>query len=1149
MDMKLAKKMLSVCLSACMVMPLASGIPGVSTVADIADAADYTYDPDMVLRYDTSAGNVNTNNAWNNDESFYRALPVGNGRIGGMVYGNCPDELIDLNECTVWSSGPSNNNKDGAANSLKQAQDLLKSGKYKEANDLIGSKMIGGGEAKYQMVGGLKLSFGHKNVSGYERVLDMNDAVARTEYTCNGVKYTRETFVSHPDDIMVTRITADKSGAVSMTLGYENVLNGGTSVDGGDTLVANGHGSDDNWVKGAVYFSSRSKVIPTNGRLSTGNGTISVSDADSVLILTSVRTNFIDYKTCNGDEKGDAKSDISAAEKKSYDELYEAHKADYQELFKRVDVDLGGNSAVSNSKTIPARISEFGSTDDPKMVKVLFQYGRYLMISASRDSQPMNLQGIWNKYSSPAWGSKATTNINYEMNYWPALTTNLEECFTPFVDKAISMQENGNQTARVHYGISEGWVLHHNTDIWNRTAPIDGPWGQWPVGGAWVSNMLYDAYRFNQNDSYLEKIYPTIKGSAAFLNQLMQTVEIDGQEYSVINPSTSPELNLPPYSGQNEAFCDYGVTMDNGIARELFKDVTEASEILGRDDSLRGDLNAKLTLIRPEIIGSWGQIQEWAHDWDNPKETHRHISHMYALFPGNEITPTDNPTTAKGAATSLNGRGDSGTGWSEGWKLNCWARLEDGEHAYNLVKLLCSPVGKNGRLYDNLWDAHPPFQIDGNFGFTSGVAEMLLQSHNDVISLLPALPQKWNTGHANGLRARGNFTVKEMSWTDGALDKAVILSGSGGVCTVRYGGATVSFDTEAGQEYTLDGSLMIMGSDEMQNLALGKTVSASGTSDETEAAFTVDGKDSTKWCHMDGLGGEWIQVDLGEEYDISRYVIKFAGVKEAIKYNARDFKLEASSDGTSWNAIETVYGNTKTVAGGSLRDVSARYIRLTLLTSTQSSDGGARVYELELWGGSSIPPVPSSAYEKTEACSYRFKHGTVRKDHDDTDLGYITDGSYVVYRNIDFESGAQGFRAAAASQSEGGAIEIRVGGVDGKLIGKCDISGTGGWTEFKEFECSTSQCTGVNDVYLVFTGTEDFLFNVADFRFVGIKGDIDTDRSVDTFDFVLGRKALTKTAELSGLAKSNADVNADDEIAVSDMVLLQKYLLGSSKSL
>ena len=1142
--MKIMKKVISACLSVCLTFPLFSGIPFISG-ENAAYAAEYAYDDDLVMRYTSSAGYVNTNNAFNNNESFYRALPVGNGRIGGMVYGNCPDELIDLNECTVWSSGPSNNNRDGASNYLKEAQDLLKNGKYREANSLIGGKMIGGGEAKYQMVGGLKLSFGHKDVGGYTRTLDMNDAVARTEYTCGGVKFVRETFVSHPDQVMVTRITADKKGAVSMSLGYENILNGGVTTDGNDTLVANGHGSDDNWVKGAVYFSTRSKVIPESGTVSAGGGKVEVKGADSVMILTSVRTNFIDYKTCNGDEKSDAAKDISKAEKLTYDQLYEAHKADYQSLFKRVDVELGGDSKDANSKTIPQRIGEFGKSQDPKMVKTLYQYGRYLMISASRDAQPMNLQGIWNKYSSPAWGSKMTTNINYEMNYWPALTTNLEECFAPFVDKALTLQYAGNETAKVHYGISDGWVLHHNTDLWNRTAPIDGSWGQWPTGGAWVSNMLYDAYRFNKNDDYLEKIYPVIKGSAAFLDKLMIPAEIDGQEYMVVSPSTSPELDLPPYGGPNAASCDHGITMDNGITRELFKDVTEASEILGRDEKLRDSLNSKLTLIRPETLGKWGQIEEWAHDWDNQNEKHRHISHMYGLFPGYEITPTDNPTTSKGAETSLNARGDDGTGWSEAWKLNCWARLEDGEHAYNLVKLLVSPVSGGGRLYDNLWDAHPPFQIDGNFGFTSGVTEMLLQSHNDVISLLPALPKAWSTGHANGLRARGNFEVKEMSWTNGNLDNVTILSGSGGVCTVKYGNAVISFDTEAGQEYTLNGELQFSGDTaELQNLALNKDVTASGEETGEGAALAVDGKDNTKWSHIDGIGGEWIQVDLGQEYDIQRWDIKFAGVKENIKFNARDFKLEASFDGKSWYDIKNVYGNTKTVCGASTDKITARYVKLTLLTATQSNDGGARVYEIELWGSDNKPPVPISAYETIPACNFRFKHGSVRKDHDNTDLGYINDGDNVVYRNVDFETGAMGFRVKAASESSGGTIEIHTGSADGALIGTCDISGTGGWTDFENFTCETKQCTGVNDVYLVFKGEDDFLFNVAEFGFYGIKGDMNCDRTLDVFDLIMGRKALLKSVELSGLAKSNADMDSDGEIKVNDMVELKKFLLG-----
>ena len=662
-----------------------------------------------------------------------------------------------------------------------------------------------------------------------------------------------------------------------------------------------------------------------------------------------------------------------------------------------------------------------------------------------------------------------------------------------------------------------------------------------------MSNMLYDAYRFNKNDDYLEKIYPVIKGSAEFLDQLMIPMEIDGQEYMVISPSTSPELNLPPYGGANAASCDYGVTMDNGIARELFKDVTEAADILGRDEKLRDSLNSKLTLIRPEILGKWGQIEEWAHDWDNSNEKHRHISHMYALFPGYEITPDDNPTTAKGAKTSLNARGDDGTGWSEAWKLNCWARLEDGEHAYNLVKLLVSPVSGGGRLYDNLWDAHPPFQIDGNFGFTSGVTEMLLQSHNDVISLLPALPSKWSTGHANGLRARGNFEITQMSWTDGALDNVTIRSGSGGICSVKYGGAVVSFDTEAGQEYILDGDLQFEGdSEELQNLALNKTVTASGEGKDENAELAVDGKDSTKWCHMDGLGGEWIQVDLGQEYDIQRWVVKFAGVKEDIKYNARDFKIEASSDGDSWTDVKTVYGNTKTVSSGVTEKLTARYVRLSLITSSQSNDGGARVYEFEVWGGDNKPPVPTSAYSTIAACNYRTKHGSVRKDHENTDLGYITDGDYVVYKNLNFETGAMGFKVRGASELSGGTIEIRTGSADGTLIGTCDITGTDGWTEFKEFTCATKKCTSVNDVYLVFKGEEDFLFNVADFEFFGIKGDMNCDGTVDVFDYIIGRKNLVGTVELTGLARSNADMDSSGKIAIDDMLMLKKFLHGNS---
>lgn len=937
-----------------------SGYKSMAASQDKVEAKDaIIQDNDLKLLYNSMAGSNFSGNPYDNNESFYKALPLGNGRIGAMVYGNYPDERIDLNEATFWSSGPGNNNRAGAANSLKTAQDQLFAGQYTNGSTTIAKSMIGGGEAKYQSIGDLKLSFGHSSVSNYSRQLDMNTGVVSSDYTYNGKKYHRESFVSYPDQIMVTKITCSSPGSISLTAGYESSLSGQytVSTSGNDTLVMNGHGDSDNGISYAVWFSTRSKLINTNGSVSANNNQISVSNADSVVILTSIRTNYINYKTCNGDEKGKATTDITNASAKSYDTLFNNHVADYQNLFKRVDVDLGG-SGSENSKPMSQRISEFGSTNDPKLAKVLFQYGRYLMISASRDSQPMNLQGIWNKFRNPAWGCKMTTNINYEMNYWPAFTTNLAECFEPFVEKAKALQAPGNETARAHYNISNGWVLHHNTDLWNRTAPIDGEWGFWPTGAGWVSNMLYDAYNFNQDTAYLNEIYPVIKGAADFLQTLMQSKSINGQNYQVICPGTSPELTPPGNSGGQGAYNSYGVTMDNGISRELFKAVIQAAGILNVDSSFRSTLQSKVSQIKPNTIGSWGQLQEWAYDWDSQSERNRHISFAYDLFPGLEINKRNTPSIANAVIKSLNTRGDVGTGWSEAWKLNCWARLEDGAHAYNLVKLLITPVNKDGRLYDNLWDAHPPFQIDGNFGFTSGIAEMLLQSQNNEIQLLPALPSQWSTGHADGLCARGNFTVTKMNWANGVLTGATIKSNSGNVCNVRYGNKTISFPTKKGYTYQVDGSLQLTeGEAVLTNVALNKTAAASGANSGEEAGKAVDGSATSKWCHDKGISGEWLQVDLGEKYDISRWVVKHAGVAEAIKFNTRDFTLQKSDDGATWTDVDIVYGNQQNITDRNVPTFNSRYVRLFINTATQDNSGGARINELELWGKSGDAPI------------------------------------------------------------------------------------------------------------------------------------------------------------------------------------------------
>lgn len=1136
------KKMLAALSASCLALTAFSAMPtdapsGGNIVHALSD-----YDDDLVMRYTSQAGTKSTDNAWDNSESFYRALPLGNGRIGAMVYGNCPTEWIDLNECTVWSAGPGSNDREGAAANLKEAQSLLSQGKYEAANDLIGSKMIGGGQAKYQKVGMLKLALGHENVSDYTRQLDMNTAVTSTSYTCGGKKYLRESFVSYPNQVMVTRITCESKGSVSMTVGYDGLLNGKVSTDGSDTIVANGHGDEDCWTPGAVYYSARTKVIPDGGSVSAANERVSVSNADSVLILTTIRTNFINAQLCNGDEKGDAAKDMAKVENMSYKELYDNHVADFQSLFKRVDVELGGDSSVTNSKTVETRISEFSKTNDPKMVETLFQYGRYLMISASRDAQAMNLQGIWNKYSAPAWGSKSTTNINYEMNYWPAFTTNLAECFTPFVEKAKALTVTGNKTAKTHYGIDTGWVLHHNTDLWNRTGPIDGTWGQWPVGGAWVSNMLYDAYKFNQDEDYLADIYPVIEGSAAFLNALMIPQDIDGQTYMVVSPSASPELNIP---GKPDAYCAYGITMDNAICRELFQDVADASSILGKNETLRSQLQEKLSLIKPATAGGYGQLEEWAYDWDNPNETHRHISHIYGLFPGNEYSPSTNADIADAAAVALTHRGDAGTGWSEAWKLNCWARLEDGEHAYNLVKLLISPVNgtESGRLYANLWDAHPPFQIDGNFGFTSGVAEMLLQSQNEEISLLPALPKAWATGHANGLCARGNFEVTEMNWANGKLTDVTILSNSGKVCNLRYGNVRISFETEVGGVYHLNGMLRFTDKQQtLGNVAADKTAAASiGSADAA-----IDGDTTTAWNAKGKLNGEWMTVDLGEKTELRRWSVKFAGVNGEINYNARDFKLQKSMDGENWTDVDVIYGNTKSSLTRNVPAFTAQYVRLMLLTSTQNEAGGVKVSEFEVWGEADAEASGVSAFSpniQAEKCDFLFSGIQVENNDTYRDIGYIQDGSCAAICNVDFEGGADNFRIYASSATEGGTVELHLDSEDGKLIGTCEIGSTGEWSTYEEFTCDVANASGMHDLYLVFKGGSDYLFNIDWFGFgaEGI-GDIDGNEAIDARDLAMLKEKLLKNKANKGRTALVGDLTGDGKVTAADAEVMAEFL-------
>ena len=1138
MKMHLKKTAAALC-AAVMTAAIALPMPLTTTIPALAVTDS---DPDLILHYDSPAGTKLGDNAWDNGDSFYKALPIGNGRIGAMVYGNCPTERFDLNESTFWSGNPGSNNRIVSSDTMEHAWQQMLAGDYPGADGTIGMNMIGGGMAKFQSVGTLNLDTGHRDVAGYERHLDMNTGVCGCTYSAGGSQYVRESFVSHPDQVMVTRISCSSAGGVSLTASYDCSLTGQFSVetDGNDTLVMNGHGDGSNFNPGSIHFSTRTKLIPTGGTVSAGGGKVTVQGADSVLILTSVRTNFIDYETVNGDEKGNAAKDLAAAASKTYDELYAAYEADYTELFKRVDVELGGDGS-NNNTSIPKRIAEFGRNNDPKLCEVLFQYGRYMTICASRDSEPMNLQGIWNKFRNPAWDCKYTTNINYEMNYWPSLTTNLEECFRPFVEKAKSLMKQGNLTAREVYGVANGWVVHHNTDIWNHTGPIDGAWGMWPTGAAWISDMLYDAYNFNQDEEYLAEVYPVIKGSSDFLNAILRKATIDGQEYEVVFPSTSPEVNAPAGSGGKGAACAYGIAMDNALTRALFRDTVSAAEALGLDAENNTVLRQKMSAVKPDTIGSWGQIQEWAYDWDDKGEKNRHISHMYNLFPGEVISKGNSPELAAAAATSLNARGDEGTGWSEGWKLNCWARLEDGAHAYNVVKLLVSPVDNYGRLYDNLWDAHPPFQIDGNFGFTSGVAEMLLQSHGDEIKLLPALPEQWNTGHAYGLCARGGFEVSQ-DWENGSLIKAKIYSKTGNVCTVSYQGQTITFPTEKGKTYILDGMLEFAtdDGDVMRNVARNKTAAAS----EGEAASAVDGTEGSVWT---AKGAGWVSVDLGKEYQLGRWVAKLGGVSGKIAQNARDFRLQISKDGETWTDADVVSGNTLTTVGRNLKSVTTRYARVLFDTPAQTDNGDSSLAELELWGVSDEPEPTRSAYELIEAETYDRQMGVQIEvlETGGKDVGFIQDGDYIAFRNMDFGAGAETFTVNAGSETEGGTISLRLDSPTGKEIGSCKITGTEGWTDFKEFTCNVKDAEGTHTLYLVFGGDDGFLMNLDSFKFATTIPQTTAASTSATTTASSATETTASSASESGSAsaatkRKPGDVNEDGKITVSDAILLAR---------
>lgn len=712
------------------------------------------------------------------------ALPLGNGRLGAMVFGNPATEQIQLNEATIWAGSPNNNPNPEALTNIPKIRELIFAGKYVEAQALATQKVMSATNQgmPYQPFGDLRISFpGHTRYTDYYRDLNLDSACTSVHYKVDGVSYKRETFTSFTDQVLIIRLTASKKKKITFNAVFTSPHQDVFIASDGNCVTLSGVTANHEGQKGKVKFHGRVTAKTLGGTITCKDGVLSVENANEAILYVSIATNFNNYKDITGDAQERAKTYLDKALEHSYAETKKAHIAYFKTFMDKSSLDLGDNTST---ETTDKRVENFAKTNDAHLVATYYKYGRYLLICASQPGgQPANLQGIWNDKMLPSWDSKYTTNINLEMNYWPAEVTNLTELNEPLFRLTKEVSETGKDAAKIMYG-AEGWVLHHNTDIWRVTGSIDkSPSGMWLGGGAWLSLHLWEHYLYTGDIAFLKSVYPIMKNAALFFDQVM--VKEPTRNWLVLCPSNSPENTHAGSEGK--ATIAGGTTMDNELISSLWNIIIASSKTLNADADFANHLQNRLKEMAPFQIGRWGQLQEWMHDWDDPADVHRHVSHLWGLYPGSQISPYRTPELFDAARTSLIHRGDPSTGWSMAWKVCYWARLLDGDHAYKLITDQLSLVRnelKKGGTYPNLFDAHPPFQIDGNFGCTAGIAEMLMQSYDGFIYVLPALPTVWDKGEIKGLVARGGFEM-DIKWSQNKVEKVIIKSRNGGNCRLR----------------------------------------------------------------------------------------------------------------------------------------------------------------------------------------------------------------------------------------------------------------------------------------------------------------------------------------------------------------------------